>query len=146
MAQIEGPFDFIWCAGAVYFLGVTEALKVWRSALAPGATVAFSQVCWFTDTPSEAARAGWADYADMTNQAGVLSAIEAAGYDCLDTRRLSDFAWEAYYTPLDHRVAALEPGDTAHMRQVLAESRAEAALWRRHRAEFGYLLCVVRPK
>jgi trans-aconitate methyltransferase len=145
MAKITGPYDFIWCAGAVYFLGVTQALDHWKPALAKGASVAFSQVCWFTDTPSDAARAGWADYPDMTNEAGVLAQIEAAGYRCLATRRLSEAAWEAYYTPLDARIAALEPGDSAPMRQVLAEARAEAALWRREREAFGYLLCVVQP-
>ncbi|MEM9576163.1 MAG: class I SAM-dependent methyltransferase [Pseudomonadota bacterium] len=146
MATLTGPYDFIWCAGAIYFLGVTEALKTWRAALAPRGTVAFSQVCWFTDTPSEAARAGWADYADMTDEAGVLARIDAAGYECLATRRLSDAAWEAYYGPLDERISALSPGDTPQMRQVLEEARAEAALWRKERAAFGYLLCVVRPK
>ncbi len=146
MAQIEGPFDFIWCAGALYFLGVRKGLESWRKALAPGGAVAFSQVCWFTDSPPEAARAGWSDYPDMTDEAGVLDAIGAAGYDCLATRRLSDAAWEAYYGPLDRRVAALAPGKNEAMRQVLEDARAEAALWRRHRDAFGYLLCVVRPR
>jgi SAM-dependent methyltransferase len=146
MAQIKGPFDFIWCAGAVYFLGVQKALETWRSALAPGGCVAFSQLCWFTDAPSEAARAGWAAYADMTDEAGVLAAIKAAGFEALGTRRLSDAAWEGYLTPIDHRIAVLAEDDRPDMQSVLDEARAEAALWRAHRAEFGYLLCVVRPR
>ena len=146
MTNLTGPFDFIWCAGAVYFLGVTEALTLWRPILSQGGSIAFSQVCWFTDTPPEDARKGWADYPQMTTDAGVLKAIEDAGYTCLQSRRLSDAAWEAYYTPLDARIAALEPGDTDAMRAVLAEGRAEASLWRTHRAAFGYLLCVVQPK
>lgn len=146
MSKISGPFDFIWCAGAVYFLGVAEALTLWREALAPNGAIAFSQVCWFTDTPSDAARAGWADYPAMTDEAGIRADIEAAGYECLATRRLSDAAWEAYYTPLDARIETLNPGDTEAMQQVLEEARAEAALWRSERDAFGYLLCVVRPK
>ena len=43
MAALEGPYDLIWSAGAIYFLGVTEGLRAWRAALAPGGTVAFSQ-------------------------------------------------------------------------------------------------------
>ncbi len=146
MSTIAGPYDLIWCAGAIYFLGVTEALTRWRKALAPGGAVAFSQVCWFTDNPSDAARAGWADYADMTDEAGVLARIDAAGYQCLATQRLSDAAWEVYYGSMDERIKALAPGDSDEMQQVLEEGLAEAALWRKEREAFGYLLCVVRPK
>ena len=113
--------------------------------MAEGGSIAFSQVCWFTDTPAQEAQAGWADYPQMTNEAGVLNQIKAAGYRAVQTRRLSDAAWEAYYTPLDARISQLEPGETEAMRAVLTEARAEAALWRRHRTAFGYLLCVVQP-
>lgn len=146
MNELSGQFDFIWCAGAVYFMGVTQALTRWRSSLKPGGAIAFSQVCWFTDTPSDRARAGWADYADMTSEAGVLDLIAAAGYQNIATRRLNDAAWEAYYTPLDARIAALEPRAQGALADVLEEAAAEAALWRAERAAFGYLLCVVRPE
>ena len=145
MNDLPGTYDFVWCAGAIYFMGVTEALTRWRSALLPGGTIAFSQVCWFTQTPSQYARDGWADYPDMTDEAGVCARVAAAGYEVLATRRLSDAAWEAYYTPLDARVAALRPNATGALADVLQESEAEAALWRDARDEFGYLLCVVRP-
>src|SRR5690606_40444559 len=39
MAEVTGPYDFIWCAGGIYFLGVTEGLRIWRRALAPGGRV-----------------------------------------------------------------------------------------------------------
>ncbi len=45
-ADITGPYDFIWAAGSLYFLGVTEGLRRWRDALAPGGAVAFSELCW----------------------------------------------------------------------------------------------------
>lgn len=146
MFDLTGPFDLIWSAGAVYFLGVREALEQWKPVLAPGGGIAFSQVCWFTDTPSQAARDAWADYPDMTDEAGVRALIEAAGYSCLATRRLSDAAWENYYTPLDARIDALLPGATGALADVLAQAQAEAATWRAERDSFGYLLCAVRPR
>ncbi|MEM6566282.1 MAG: methyltransferase domain-containing protein [Pseudomonadota bacterium] len=145
MTEIAGPFDFIWCAGAIYFPGIPAALQAWRQQLAPGGAIAFSQVCWFTDTPSEAARAGWANYADMTDEAGVLMEVASAGFRVVGQRRLSDAAWEAYYTPLDKRIAMLDPEPDTALAQVVDDARAEAALWRAERAAFGYLLCVVRP-
>ncbi len=64
MGVLTGPFDLIWSAGALYFLGVTDGLTGWRAALAPGGAVAFSEPCFFTDTPSDAARAFWDGYPD----------------------------------------------------------------------------------
>lgn len=145
MNDLTGEYDLIWCAGAMYFLGIANALTKWRAALAPDGAVAFSQVCWFTDTPSDAARAGWADYEDMTDEAGVHAQISAAGYHCVASRRLSDQAWENYYAPMDARIAALRPTATGMLQDVLDEGVAEASLWRRERASFGYLLCIVKP-
>lgn len=147
MARIMNSYDMIWCAGAVYFLGVTEALRAWRKSLQPGGVIAFSEVCWFSETRSDRARAMWSqDYPQMTDEAGVAAQIAAAGYEVLGTRRLSDAAWENYYTPLEARAARLRPGAGADLVAVLDEARAEADCWRAHRDEFGYLLSVVRPK
>ncbi|WP_282128613.1 class I SAM-dependent methyltransferase [Roseobacter litoralis] len=146
MTVLTGPFDFIWCAGAVYFLGVTKALEAWRTVLAPGGAIAFSQVYWRTDTPSAAAQEGWADYPEMTDEAGLRAQIDAAGYDCVATRHVSDKAWEDYYGPLDQRISQLRPNASGALKDVLDEAEAEAALWRAARHEFGYLLSVVRPR
>ena len=146
MAELHGMYDFIWCAGAVYFLGVTEALGFWRRSLAPGGAIAFSQACWFLDAPSERARRAFADYPAMSDEAGVLARIEAGGYEVLGSRRLSDQAWENYYGPMAARIAKLRPTAELALEKVLDEGIEEAATWRACRAEFGYLLCVVRPK
>lgn len=145
MAAIRNRYDMIWCAGAVYFLGVTEALTAWRKVLLPGGAVAFSEVCWFGDKRSERARNLWMQYPDMTDEAGVAARIDAAGYEVLGTRWLSDAAWEAYFGPIDQRIAALRPHADDALTHVLDEATEEAACWRAHRDEFGYLLSVVRP-
>lgn len=146
MAQIMNAYDMIWCAGAVYFLGVTQALSKWRKAVRPGGVIAFSQLCWYSDTPSEKAQKFWdSGYPEMTDEAGVLSQINAAGYEVLGTRRLSDAAWEAYFQPIDARISALRATADDALSAVLDEAEEEAAVWRAHRDEFGYLLCVVRP-
>ena len=146
MARVMNTYDMIWCAGAVYFLGVTEALKHWRKSLKPGGAVVFSEPCWFTDARSAQAAENWATYPAMTDAAGISARVVAAGYEVVATRRLSDKAWEDYYTPLDVRIAALRPGADAALARVLDEAEAEAAVWRAHRDEFGYLLTIARPK
>jgi len=146
MARIMNDYDLIWCAGAVYFLGITEALSAWRKSLKPGGVVAFSEPCWFTPNPSHAATKAWADYPAMTDAAGIHERVAAAGYTVLGTRQLSDTAWEAYYTPLEHRLKTLQMGASPALAQTLADHAAEIATWRAHRAEFGYQLTVARPK
>lgn len=144
MGDLTGPYDLIWCAGALYFLGVTDGLTQWRAALAPGGAVAFSEPCWFTDDRS-APDDFWEGY-DTGTEAEIAQRIDAAGYDLLGTRRLSDAAWEAYYTPMDARVAKLRQEERPELTQALDEAEREAALWRAHRRDTGYLLCVVRPR
>lgn len=146
MARIMNTYDMIWCAGAVYFLGVTEALTHWRKSLNPGGAVVFSEPCWFTDAPSPRSVTNWAEYPAMSDATGIKARVEAAGYDVVATRRLSDQAWEDYYAPLDARIAALRPGADAALAKVLDQAEAEAAAWRMHRDEFGYLLTIARPK
>ena len=81
----------------------------------------------------------------MTDEAGIRAQIAEAGYTCVATRRVPDHAWEAYYGPLDARIAALRPNASDMLGQVLDEAEAEAAAWRKYRDVFGYLLCVAVP-
>ena len=142
----EGPFEFIWCAGAVYFVGIEAALKGWRDALAEGGAIAFSEPCLFTDTPSDGAIALWGGYDKLTNADGIAQQIDAAGYEVLATRKVSDIAWESYYRPMEDRISKLRRGAEEGMIAALDEHSAEIEAWRTHKAETGYLLSVVRPK
>jgi len=145
MAAIANPYDMIWCAGAVYFLGIEKALKTWRKSLRAGGVIAFTEPCWFTATPSERSKGFWADYPSITDANGIAARVAEAGYETLGVRKISDAAWENYFTPLDARIAALLPDAEGALKTVLIEAREEADCWRAHRDEFGYLLSVVRP-
>ena len=146
MVAPEGPFDLIWCAGAIYFLGVTEGLQAFAPKLAPGACVAFSEPVWTTDAPSQASVDNWAEYPPMTAMDGLAMRVDAAGYDILGTRLLPPEAWAAYYDPQDALIAELAPGADPAMAQVLDAAAQEAAAAREHGDEFTYALLVVRPR
>jgi trans-aconitate methyltransferase len=144
MATAEGPFDFIWCAGALYFLGLSSGLAAFLPRLANTGAIAFSEPCLFTETPSDDATAFWEGY-PARSESRLREDVEGAGYRILATRRLSDAAWEAYYTPLLARAAAFRPHADADLRAVIAAAEAEAALWQRVKGETGYLLILARP-
>ncbi len=141
----SGPFDFIWCAGAVYFVGIEAALTTWAQQLAPGGAIAFSEPSFFTATPSDGARAFWGEHEPLTDEAGIRDRIAAAGFEVLETRKVSDIGWESYYRPMQDRITRLRKGADAALIAALDEAEAEMNLWRAHKAETGYLLSVVRP-
>jgi SAM-dependent methyltransferase len=145
MARVTGPYDFIWCAGAVYFLGVEAALAAWRSVLSPGGAVAFSAPCHFVDAPSAGALDFWEGEGAVGDARDLAAAVARAGYRVLGTRALRAPAWEAYYGPMERRIAALRRDADADLAAVLDAGAREIALWRAHQAETGSLLAVVFP-
>lgn len=142
-AHPRAPFDLIWCAGALYFLGLEDGLAAMGRALRPGGVLAFSEPCFRTTDPSTAARDFWEGY-PTRREADILRAVAAGGYTVLGTRVLPDSAWEAYYRPMEARIAALRPGADDRLAAMLDLCAAEAATWRAVRAETGYLLTVAR--
>ena len=146
MAMEEGPFDFIWSAGALYFLGVEAGLRAMCGKLAPGGAVAFSELVYLVANPAPDLRAVLeAEYPEVGGREVLNQRIGAAGYRLLGQRVLSDAAWEAYYTPMEARIRRLRPGADAALARVLDENQAEIDLWRANRLSFGYVLSVVRP-
>lgn len=144
-AHPAGPFDLIWCAGALYFLGLEAGLSRMAAALKPGGVLAFSEPCHFVDAPSEAAVAFWDGY-PARDAAGIAAVVAAAGFENLGARKVAEAGWEAYYGPMEARIAALRPGAGAGLAAMLDLNADEAAQWRRVKDETGYLLTVARWK
>ncbi|WP_306152590.1 trans-aconitate 2-methyltransferase [Roseovarius sp. MMSF_3281] len=144
MGALSGFYDFIWSAGAIYFLGVTEGLTLWRQSLALGGAIAFSEPVLEPGAP-QAAKDFWADYPQITDYAGLQARVEAAGFDVVDHRALSTAAWAAYYMPLAARVARLRAGADAALEPALAEAEREISLWRAAPEHVRYELMLVRP-
>ena len=142
MAAEVGPFDLIWCAGALYFLGLQNGLQTFRTKLAKGGALIFTHPAYFTDTPSGTARAFWEGEGDVVTSDAVCAAVRAAEFDILDAIKLPDAAWEAYYTPLQARIDALKATATGEMAENLASCQQEIDGWRRARTETGYLQIV----
>ncbi|GAB4268764.1 MAG: hypothetical protein Kow0013_19760 [Pararhodobacter sp.] len=123
-----GPFDLIWSGGAIASLGVGAALEAWRGHLAPGGRIAFSDLCWRTDTPPDAAQAFWPEERVERLTAPALEArVREAGYEILGSRWLGTPGWASYYGPLEVELDLSEVEAEA-----VARLRNEIALWRTH--------------
>jgi trans-aconitate methyltransferase len=147
MERLNGPYDLIWSAGAVYFLGIARALSAWRGALTDDGAVAFSHPCLFSDAPSEAALAFWdGEPGSIGTETTTRAEIAAVGWQVLATRPLSNAAWTAYYEPLMARCDTLEAaGANASLAAAIAAARKEVSDWRAVADETGYMLYIVRP-
>lgn len=143
MAAPGGDWDLIWCAGALYFLGIEAGLAGWRDALAQGGAVAFTEPFLAADAKPGSA-AFWAGY-EATDEDGIAARVRGAGWRLEASRRIGSAAWDAYYGPLEARIAALRPEADAELTEALDAEAREIALWRADLGGIGYAQFVVRP-
>ena len=131
MAQLplpDQPWDVICAEGSAYIIGVERALRDWRPLLRPGGVLVFSEIVWRTDTPSEDLRAYWAsEYPAMTRVPVRLEQAKRAGYRLLGHFDMGREAMDAYYRPLEARVAEMET--RLDCSRVLDDLRAELAAY-----------------
>jgi SAM-dependent methyltransferase len=143
MRDLHGPYDLIWCAGALYFLGVASGLSAWARALATDGRIAFSHPVLEEDDPPEVA-AFWAGEPEVGPRARTEAAIASAGYRVLGYRRIDGEAWTNYYEPMEARIRTLRAGDpTPALSAALDAGEAEIAAWRAAAAHIAYGLWVV---
>ena len=140
-----GSIDLIWAEGSIYVVGMKQALVMWRPWLGPGGCVAFSDFVRWSGDLSKEARSFWADeYPDMVSEAAIRSIAEAAGYRVVRSFRMPRDAHEAYYAPLESRVAELAGSADTDIRQALANLRKEIDIVRRFPDEAGYTFFVIQ--
>ncbi len=127
-----GSIDLIWAEGSIYVVGMERALAMWRPWLREGGCLAFSDFVWWTGDPSEEACAFWAvEYPDMASEDAIQSRAKAAGYRVVSSFRMPREAHDAYYVPLEARVAELAGCTDSDFRKVLEGVRKEIEVVRR---------------
>ncbi|MBL8923094.1 MAG: class I SAM-dependent methyltransferase [Myxococcaceae bacterium] len=137
-----GHFDLLWSEGALYNLGLENALGVCHGLLRPGGTVAFTDAVWRKEGAPPEVRAGFeADYPTMGRVADVLAALARTGFSLNGHFTLPDEAWwDDFYTPMERRIAELEvthAGDPDAL-ATLEQLAQEPELYRRYSDFFAY--------
>jgi trans-aconitate methyltransferase len=152
MAQLlvqPGSQDLIWCEGAIYFMGVAEALRTWRPLLAAGGTVAFTEPVWLTESPPPEVHSWWlSEYPAMSDDGQIRAQIELAGYRTVASFTLPASAWwDEYYEPMQTRLAALQarlPDDPAAV-EVVRSAQVEIDMFQRFQEHYSYAFYIVEP-
>jgi SAM-dependent methyltransferase len=104
-----GSFDLVWSEGALYSIGLENALRVCHALLRPGGRLAFSDAVWRKqDPPPEVKAAFDADYPTMAWTTDDLAVLEACGFSPIGHFTLPDDAWwDDFYAPMQRRIAEL---------------------------------------
>lgn len=160
MSELEFPdrhFDLIWSEGAIYHMGFEQGLAAWKRFLAPAGHIAVTELSWLTDDPPSIAADFWrSNYPDMKSRAENLRAAERAGYTSIESFVLLEAAWQAYYGPLEERIALLRkqygraqsgraqsdetPGATSTLDQI----QEEIDVFRASQGSYSYVFYIAR--
>ncbi len=145
-----GPdsFDLVWSEGAAYIMGISGAFTAWRAFLRLGGYVVVSEATWLVPDPPAEVRDFWAtEYPGMTDVAGNLERIAAAGYEVVGHFTLPAESWWTHYqTPLEARIPALLEkygGDEAAL-AVINGTVEEHRIRREYPETYGYEFFIAR--
>jgi SAM-dependent methyltransferase len=151
MARLELPaqvFDLVWSEGALYNVGIENALGICHGLLRAGGYLAFTDAVWRTEDPPPEVRASFElDYPTMGRVPDVLAAIGRTGFSPVDHFPLPDEAWwDDFYAPMERRIEELRGQHAADAEAigVLDQLAQEPAMHRRHSGCYAYEFFVAR--
>ena len=140
-------FDLIWSEGALYNIGIEEALRLYHPVVKPGGFFAFTEAVWRKENPPPEVKAAFEDYAGMGSARDVLTKIEASDFSLVDHFTLSyEDWWDDFYTPMERRIEELRgkhAGD-AEALGVLDQLAHEPEMHRRYLDYYAYEFFAVR--
>jgi SAM-dependent methyltransferase len=107
--QLQESFDLIWSEGALYNIGIENALRISYGLLRPGGYIAFTDAVWRRENPPSEVKANFdLDYPTMGWVGDNLAKIENCGFELLGHFTQSDEAWwDDFYTPMENRIEEL---------------------------------------
>ena len=141
-------FDLIWSEGALYNIGIENALRICRPLLRANGHVVFTDAVWRKKDPPPDVRAAFElDSPTMGWVADVVAIIERSGFELLGHFTLPDEAWWAdFYTPMQRRLEELRAryaGDE-EATSVIEQLSEEPEMHRRHAEFYAYEFFVAR--
>ena len=141
-------FDLVWSEGALYNIGLENALQVCRGLLRAGGYLAFSDAVWRKDDPPPEVKAGFEiDYPAMGRVPDVLAAIERSGLSLIGHFTLPDEAWwNDFYTPMEMRIEDLRHtyAEDDEALAVLDQLAQEPEMHRNYSDYYAYEFFVAR--
>jgi SAM-dependent methyltransferase len=135
-------FDLVWSEGALYNIGIENALRVCHGLLRPGGYLAFTDAVWRKENPPPEVKASFEDdYPTMGRVPDVVAAIERCGFSLIGHFTLPDEAWwDDFYTPMEIRIEELRRkyADDDEALAVLDQLAREPEMHQRYSEYYAY--------
>ncbi len=151
MTRLELPpesCDLIWSEGALYSIGLRNALHVCYGLLRPGGYLAFTDAVWRKENPPASVKDSFdLDYPTMGRLEEDLAALQDSGFVLVGHFTLPDEAWwDDFYIPMETRIAELRGKYTNDVEAaaILDKLAEEPELHRRHSEFYAYEFFVAR--
>lgn len=146
--QLVENLDLIWSEGALYNVGMENALRICHALLRPGGHLAFSDAVWRKQNPPPEIKASFdLDYPTMGWLEDDLAAIEKCGFELLGHFTLPDEAWwDDFYTPMKRHIEILRRkyAQDQEALAVIDQLAQEPELHQRYSDYYAYEFFVVR--
>lgn len=147
--QLSESVDLIWSEGALYNIGIKNALRVCYGLLRPGGYLAFTDSVWHKENPPPTVKATFdLEYPAMGWLDDVVVAIQECGFEMVGHFTLPDEAWwDDFYTPMEIRIAALRGkyADDVEASAILDKLAEEPQMYRDYSDFYAYEFFVARP-
>lgn len=149
MQDIPSEFpriDLLWCEGAAYHLGFSNALAKWVPAIVPGGFLVVSELTWLKDSVPERARNFFAAvYPAMQSDSQNRASCRQAGFSVSGTHVLPESAWrDDYYDVLLPRARRLVEHSDAKVRELATGMLEEIAVFSESAGSFGYVFYLLQ--
>jgi SAM-dependent methyltransferase len=140
--MLPETIDLVWSEGALYNLGLENALRTCHGLVRPGGYLAFTDAVWRMDSPPPEVKASFdLDYPTMGRIPDVVAAIDRSGFSLEGHFTLPDEAWwDDFYAPMQRRIEELRDkyaGDPKAL-GVLDQLAREPEMHRRYSDSYAY--------
>ena len=147
LEQLPESFDLVWSEGALYNIGIENALRIYHGLLRPGGYFAFSDVVWRKENPPPEVKASFEDYPDMGGILDVLAMVEKSDFSLVGHFTLPYQAWwDDFYTPMERCIEGLRGRYTEddEALAVLDQLAQKPEMHRKHSDYYAYEFFVTR--
>jgi len=145
----EESFDIIWSEGAVYILGLQNALKQWKKFIKPRGYIVVSDFNWLVkEPPRELYDYFMQDAIHATDVEGSRKIISGAEYDLIKDFMIPENDWYEFYNQLEEVLELFRKikADDKKSLNVIESIQYEIELFRKYPGIYGYVFYIMQRK
>ncbi len=144
---VEESFDIIWSEGAVYILGLQNALKQWKKFIKPQGYIVVSDFNWLVkEPPREIYNYFMQDAVHATDVEGSRNIILKAGYTLIDDFIIPENDWYEFYNQLEEVLELFRKIKTDDKKSLITidSIQYEIDLFRKYPGTYGYAFYIIQ--